>query len=67
MTTSENEISSAGSPKKHFFKVPAGIQNFTDEQIDAFAEHIYNQIIQSSHSDKDKEQNEKLAKDEGEK
>lgn len=47
MTTPDNEIGSTGRPRKHFFKVPEGIQDFTEEQIYAFAESMYKQIVQS--------------------
>lgn len=32
------------NPKKHFIELPEGIQNFTGEQIQAFAEAAYDQI-----------------------
>ena len=67
MTSPENEISNNRYPKKHFFKVPDGIQEFSDEQIDAWAECIYNQIVQSSDSDQSKTRNENLTETGGEK
>ena len=48
MTTPENEVGRTNSPKKHFFKVPEGIQDFTDEQIYAFAEYMYDQFMEVS-------------------
>ena len=44
MTIFENEVPSQGSPKKGFYAVPKGIASFTDEQIDAWAEKLYDQM-----------------------
>ena len=48
MTTPEIEIGRTDSSKKRFFRMPEGIQDFNDEQIDAFAEYLYDQIMQGS-------------------
>ena len=44
MTTFEDEVPSQGSPKKHFSGVPKGIASFTDQQIDVWAEKLYDQM-----------------------
>ena len=44
MSASNDEIVQNCNPKKHFIELPEGIHNFTDEQIQAFAEAAYDQI-----------------------
>ena len=41
MNTNENEFPREGSLKKHFYGVPHGISLFTDEQMDAFVENVF--------------------------
>ena len=45
MTAFENVVPSQGIPKKHFYGVPKGIASFTDEQIDAWGEKLYDQMV----------------------
>ena len=45
MRTFEKEVAHERSPKKHFYGMPQGIASFTDEQLDAFAENLYDQMV----------------------
>jgi (p)ppGpp synthase/HD superfamily hydrolase len=64
MTPFEDGNSGKESPKKVFYRVPEGIDKFTDEQIDQFAENLYNQLIKDLGIEVTQPQNEK--QDEGE-
>ena len=38
--------------KKHYFKVPKNINKMTDEQLSAFADEIYEELLKAFESDK---------------
>ena len=67
MTTSKDEFKDTGFPKKHFIRVPEGIQNFTDEEFGTFAEYFYDQIVQGSDQSQNQDQTKNSIEEEGEK
>ena len=66
MNTIGNEFPREGSLKKHFYGVPYGISSFTNEQMDAFVENLYHQMVRDLGIELTKPQD-SAANDEGEK
>lgn len=37
----------SNGPKKHFFPIPKNFSKLSDEEIDVYSEHLYNQIVEA--------------------
>jgi len=43
--------------KKHYFKVPKNIKNMTEEELSAYADQLYTEILKAFEGDKVEENN----------